>query len=115
MGIKTSLVLSFLAILVKHGSSSPIWGGDTGLNDSMEYLSRRESSSVTITKMAAIGDSYSAGIGAGMLLGPWTDWSKGSSESPVETSHAVYATDPIAYRRLRLSSLRPCVPVFYAS
>ena len=70
MGIKTSLVLSFLAILVKHGSSNPIWGGNTQSNDSMEYLSRRESSSVTITKIAAISDSYSAGISVGTLLRP---------------------------------------------
>lgn len=83
MGTMASLVLSYLAIFVKHGSSCPILAGNTQSNGSMEYLSRRDPSSVSITKMAAIGDSYSAGIGAGQLLPPWTDWSKGSSEPPV--------------------------------
>lgn len=89
MGTKTSLSLSFLAIIANYGSSSPIFAGNTQSNDSVEYLLRRESSSVITTKMAAIGDSYSAGIGADRLLLPWMDWSKGSSEPPIETSHAV--------------------------
>jgi hypothetical protein len=74
MSTKALLVLSLLALLPDYGSPTPILPWNTGSNGSMEHLSRRESSSVIITKMAAIGDSYSAGIGAGMLRSPIADF-----------------------------------------
>jgi hypothetical protein len=84
-------------------STSPVVPRDAQANNTIHglVLQRESTISSSIKSLAAIGDSYSAGIGAGNRLGSVLSGGKGSGKPSNTYKHKTHA-DEISRGRLRL-------------